>query len=278
MENRKLFADLHAHTTASDGTLSPKELIQWFKRRGLAACAVSDHDTTAGLAESAAAAAELGIELVPGVEINTDWNGAEVHVLGYFFDPENAEFQGLLQRMRDGRARRGEQMVRQLQAAGIPIEWERVLAYAAGGSIGRPHVGRALVDCGAAASLEEAFERYLAKGRPGYAPRPKLDPADAVRAIRQAGGAAVLAHPGLIGPSFAELLPGLVEAGLQGLEVYHPSHDSGTSRNLLHIAQARGLIATGGSDYHGPNWDRGDIEACRVPYAVVEKLRETVTA
>lgn len=246
-------------------------MIQAQKVR-LAAVGISDHDTAGGLAGAIEAGRDLGIEVVPGVEINTDSLGVEVHVLGYYFDRSDGDFLDLLRRLRDGRAARGEEMVRRLRRAGLDISWDRVLEIAGGGSVGRPHVARALEEAGYVASTSEAFDRWLVPGKRGYVERYKLSPADAVRAVRRAGGVPVLAHPGLVGRD--EIIPDLVEAGLMGLEVYHPDHGAVAVRRYGRLAGEMGLIATGGSDFHGPGGSHPwKIGHCAVDYEAVEKLK-----
>lgn len=263
-------ADLHAHTTASDGSLNPAELVAAARRAGLAAIGVCDHDTLAGLPEAAAAAEAAGIELVPGVEINTDAAGAEIHVLGYYVGPGTA-LDELLSRLRESRERRGRQMVDQLAAAGAPVRWERVVELA-GGAIGRPHVARALVEAGHARDVPQAFKRFLLPGCPGYVPRFKLHPAEAVAAIRNAGGVPVLAHPGLIQADVPALVAELVRAGLRGIEAYYPEHGGAAVRDYLALADRYGLLPTGGSDFHGPGAGRSQLGAATVPVSTVRAL------
>lgn len=264
-------ADLHAHSTASDGVLSPAELVRAAAAVGLTALALTDHDSTAGVAEAAAAAAQAGLRLVPGVELSTDAIGREVHILGYFC-AGRAPLEELLAEMRAARRRRLEQMVERLRAAGLPVALERVLALAGAGAPGRAHVARALVEAGCAASVEEAFDRYLLPGRPGYVPRRKLHPGEAVRAVIAAGGVAVLAHPGLVGDD--GVLPELLAAGLGGIEVHYPAHTAAQVAHYARLAEELGLIATGGSDFHGRGERWGDLGSVTVPAAVVDRLEE----
>jgi 3',5'-nucleoside bisphosphate phosphatase len=241
--------DLHTHSTASDGLLSPTELIRAAHEAGVNVLALTDHDSTDGVAEAMAAAAPLGIKVIPGVEINTDFGGGgEAHVLGYFPRWREEAFQEALRRRRDAREIRGRQMVERLQKTGLPITWEMVRRYA-NGAVGRPHVAAALIEIGAATSVEDAFERYLSRGKPGYVPRAPFTPQDAIALIHSAGGVASLAHPLWIA-DFA--LPPLVAAGLDGLEVYYGEYGPHEVERLHEIADQWGLIPTGGSDYHGP--------------------------
>ncbi|MER3460489.1 MAG: hypothetical protein C4303_04910, partial [candidate division GAL15 bacterium] len=187
-------ADLHTHTTASDGTLSPRELVREACAAGLKVLALTDHDTTEGIREAQGEAARLGIELIPGVELSTHVPGSEVHILGYFVDWHEQQLAGLLRRLRKGRVNRAREMVRRLNQLGVPLTFEDVARHA-DGAVGRPHVARALVAGGYVASFEEAFTRYLARGRPAYVERERFTPEEAVQVILQAGGVPVFAHP-----------------------------------------------------------------------------------
>jgi 3',5'-nucleoside bisphosphate phosphatase len=267
-------ADLHSHTTASDGTLRPAEHVRWAAAQdGLAAIAVTDHDTIDGLTEAEAAAPEAGITLVPGVELSAEVPNAEVHVLGYYFDPHDGPLVDLLRRMREGRRLRAERAVSQLVRLGLTrVSVERVLKLG-GETIGRPHLAAHLVELGYALSLRDAFDRYLARGRPGYVPRPKLTPEEAIRAILEAEGVPVLAHPGLIGNE--AWVRRAVEAGVRGLEAYHTDHSPAQAAGYARQAREAGLIWTGGSDTHGPAGGRTVLPgSTAVPVEVVEQLQE----
>ncbi len=240
--------------------------------RGVATLALTDHDTTDGVADAVEAGHRCGVDVLPGVEINTDVGPHEVHVLGYFVDHGRASFQAFLREMRDGRVARAHAMVRRLRELGAPVAWERVQAIAAGAAVGRPHVARALVEAGRVATVQEAFERYLGRSGPAYAPRPKLTPEDAVTRILDAGGVPVLAHPGWpqSGP-IIDRVPQLVAHGLAGIEVYYPDHSEAMVARYLDVARRYGLVATGGTDYHGGGM------ATRVPIGSVPVPPETVT-
>lgn len=243
--------DLHAHSTASDGLLPPAQLVALAGERGLRVLALTDHDTIAGLAAATSAAADVGLRLIPGVELSTHVEAGEVHILGYFIDPADPALSQALARFRAARAGRAETIVARLAAAGVPIAYARVLELAGGGAIGRPHVARALVEAGHAASINDAFERYLVRGRPGYVERYRLTPPDAARLIRAAGGVPVLAHPHSVADLDATL-PALLAAGLGGLECYYGDYDEPRKRDLLALAARHGLVPTGGTDFHGP--------------------------
>lgn len=265
-------ADLHNHTTASDGTLSPAELVRRAKAAGLHFVGVTDHDTTAGLAEAAEAAGIEGIGVVPGVELSTDATGREVHILGYFCRTADSPLADLMEEMRTARRRRVEQIIGRLCEAGIPVSADRVLALAGGGVAGRPHVARALVEQGLAEDINDAFQRFLVRGRPGYVPRRKLHPVEAVRLVRQAGGVAALAHPGLMGGD--EVIGELLAAGLQAIEVYYPEHTPYQVKRYADLARAHGLIVTGGSDFHGDGERPANVGSVTVDDGTVEQLAE----
>jgi predicted metal-dependent phosphoesterase TrpH len=242
--------DLHTHSTASDGLLTPAQLVALAAERGLRTLALTDHDTVAGIPEASAAASAAALRFVPGVELSTHVESGEVHMLGYFIDTADPALREALTGFRAARAGRAEGMVARLGAAGAPIALDRVHAFAGGGSIGRPHVARALVEAGHAASINEAFERWLVRGRPGYVERFRLTPPDAIRLIRASGGVPVLAHPHSV-DDLPGLLPRLLEAGLAGLECYYGDYDEPRKRDYLALAKRHGLVATGGTDYHG---------------------------
>jgi 3',5'-nucleoside bisphosphate phosphatase len=243
--------DLHSHTTASDGTLAPRELVRLAARHGVRVLAVTDHDSTGGLAEAMDEAKSLPpLEVVPGLEINRDVAGAEVHVLGYCVDWEAAWFQEFLGAQREERRQRVYRIAARLAELGMPIDPEDVFALVKEGSAGRPHVAQAMVDRGYVKSVREAFDRYLSMNGPANVPRRRFTPAEAVGVIRRARGVPVLAHPGLANRD--ELIPELVEAGLLGLEAFYPEHSAGQITAYREMCACLGLIATGGSDFHGP--------------------------
>lgn len=271
--------DLHTHSTASDGLYPPGTLVALARDAGLRVIGLVDHDTTAGLATAMAAGERLGVTVIPGIEINTDLPGqrAEAHMLGYFIDFEQPEFQRSLSVLREARALRGQRMVQRLRDLGLDVTWERVRELA-DGAVGRPHVARALLEKGYVTSVSDAFDRYIGPGRPAYIPRYKLAPQDAVRLIRSVLGVPALAHPAYITGLEDELVPSLVAAGLQGLECYYGQYDAATVERLLAVADTRGLIPTGGSDYHGPNMHPTTLGGRYVPLVAVERLRAQAVA
>jgi hypothetical protein len=250
--------DLHTHSNRSDGTFTPSEVVRTAAERHLDVVALVDHDTTDGLDEALAAGRELGVEVVPGVEFSAEHERTSVHVLCYFMDVANPDFQAELRRLRDDRFRRGEMMVEKLQALGLPISFDRVREIAAGGNIVRPHVAQAMVEAGVVGSEEEAFERWIADGRPAHVPKHALEPLDALALIRAAGGLCVLAHPGMWGDQSEvpqELIEAMAGAGMAGLEVDHTDHTPEQRARYRAMAERLGLVPTGGSDCHGTRYD-----------------------
>lgn len=269
------YVDLHMHTTASDGVYGPTDLMRRCKELGLRAVALTDHDTTDGIEEAHAAARNLDLEFIPGIEINTDVSGGEVHVLGYFIELQRPEFQAMIKVLRDARERRGQRMVELLNEEGIAVEWDRVREIAQG-SVGRPHVAKALLEAGYVQTIGEAFDKYIGTGKPAYVPRYKLTPEDAVRLIASANGLPVIAHP-IDLPGLTELrewLPGLKEAGMVGLETYYGPYTPEQEQELLKLAHEYDLIPTGGTDFHGPNIHPTPLGGRYVPYEAVQQLKE----
>ncbi len=264
--------DLHTHTAASDGTFTPRELVREAARRGLRVLAVTDHDSTEGLAEAMdEAARHQPLQIVPGIEINCDVAGAEIHILGYYADYEAPWFQDFCRAQRQERRARVHRITSRLAELGMPIDPEEIFALVREGSAGRPHVAQAMVRHGYVKSVREAFDKYLASGRPAYVPRKKLTPEDAVRLIRKAGGVPVFAHPGLSDRD--EMIPGLITAGLMGLECYYSEHSAAQAGGYLQLCQDQGLVATGGSDFHGPKVRAATLGVPAVPMAAWEGLK-----
>jgi len=243
-------ADLHLHTTASDGRLEPAEIVSLAVKVGLDVIAVTDHDTVDGIAPALAAAEAFpSLTVIPGVEINTDVERGEVHVLGYFIQYTDHKLAVILRKLRSSRRERARKMVAKLDRLGMNIDWQRVCELAQGGSICRPHIAQALLEGGYVSSEKEAFEKYIGHGGPAYVERYKLLPVEAVKLIMEARGLAVLAHPADI-DNLSELIPELKAAGLAGIEVYYRDYAPEVSNGLLKIAEQFSLIPTGGSDYH----------------------------
>jgi predicted metal-dependent phosphoesterase TrpH len=249
--------DLHCHTTASDGSSTPESLIEEAAAAGVHTLAVTDHDTTAALATAARAAAQAGLTFVPGIEITAVLDGRDVHVLGYFIDAADPALAVFLEHQRAIRRDRAQAIVQRLADAGVSIDAESVLARAdrqPGRSIGRPALAAALVAAGQAASIAEAFDRFLLEGRPGFVERQGPSPEAVVAEICRIGGVAAVAHPGKLGRD--DLIAPMVEAGMSAIEVFHPDHTGADVARYLATAEAHGLVVTGGSDYHGPDTPR----------------------
>ena len=270
-------ADLHCHTTKSDGTFTPTELVEEAARRGLAAIAITDHDSVDGIEEALGAAKRTQVRVVPGVEISTDVDDGEVHILGFCMDYKDEGLLALLERQRESRMRRVEQMIRKLAVLGISLNMEDVLEHAGEGAVGRPHIAAAMVSAGYVLTWDEAFAHYIGFHAPAYVRRSKLTPYEAIEAILAARGVPVLAHPGLADKD--EMIPGLVECGLGGIEAFYPHHTPAQQERYERIADEYGLIATGGSDCHGPLSQSGVVlGAATTDYEVVLSLYERARA
>jgi hypothetical protein len=263
--------ELHAHTTCSDGLLTPSALVEYALARGLRALAVTDHDTVRGHAEAAQRGRELGVEVIPGIEATCDLAGEEVHILGFFVESSSKALAEAFARLRARRIARMHEMAAKLRALGVAVDAAEVMSRE-GASFGRPHLARALVQAGHVASVDEAFQRYLAEGRPAFAPKALLPSADAIAAIRAARGVAVIAHPGRyrVPPDLARL----VEMGLGGVETYYPTHTGEQVARYEAEARRLGIVATGGADYHGDPGRRPDLGGQPMPADVLDKLRK----
>ncbi|MFZ0828265.1 MAG: PHP domain-containing protein [Verrucomicrobiia bacterium] len=268
------FADLHLHTHFSDGTFSPEELTGHAQRLGFGALALTDHDSVEGCARMAAACHAAGIEFIPGTELTAEHNDTELHILGYFLDTQNQTLLVELSQFQSVRQNRIREMVARLNALNIPLEAETVFALANCKSPGRPHVARALVKAGLVKNLDEAFERYLKKNRPAWVPKAKMSALEGIELIHQAGGLAVMAHPGLNRTD--EIIPALVDAGLDGIECFHTKHSAALSERYLEIADKFHLLVTGGSDCHGFSKGKPLIGNVKLPYEHVERLKAKV--
>lgn len=260
--------DLHAHSTASDGTAEPGTIPAIAAAAGVAAIALTDHDSINGVAAAMAAAASARIRLVPGVELSATEDGYEVHVLGLHIDV-NGHLETALEKFRTERAERAALMVARLTALGVQISFADVEREAAGGAIGRPHVARALVAIGECESLRDAFDRYLGFGRAAFVPKPKMSVREAVELIHAAGGLAIWAHPGQEGR--LERIERFARSGMDGVEVRHPSHSDDDARRLLSICEHLKLVPSGGSDWHGGAAGRRTLGAMQVPFEWLER-------
>ncbi|TAL00990.1 MAG: PHP domain-containing protein [Verrucomicrobia bacterium] len=268
------FADLHLHTNFSDGTYTPEELVAHAARCKLAAISLTDHDTVEGCARAAAACAAAGIEFITGAELTTEQDDNELHMLAYFVDTSHERLLKETGKFQIIRQNRIHEMCTRLNELKIPLQAEAVFTLANCKSPGRPHVARALVQAKLCSSLDEAFERFLKKGRPAWVPKAKMSAVDAIQLVHEAGGLAVMAHPGLNRNDDA--IPALVEAGLDGIECFHTKHTTRMAERYLMIADQHHLLVTGGSDCHGQSKGKPLIGTVKLPYQHVEKLKEKI--
>lgn len=267
--------DLHVHTTASDGTYTPSEVVTAALELGLTAVAITDHDSVAGIDEALRASSGTALHLIPGVELSVlGPDGSDAHLLGFYVDHTAQSFVRQLATLRDARLARAAEMVERLRAAGHTLDFDHVSRHAGKGAVGRVHVARALVDAGSVASVEEAFSRLIGRQGPFYVHKTTLAPGEALQLIHAAGGVAVLAHPGVSGEGALETL---FDLGLDGIEAYHAEHDQAQVRFYRELAARRGLIVTGGSDFHGPNMRSSMLGAGHCPPEAVEALRMRAT-
>ncbi len=265
------FADLHLHTSLSDGTLSVEELIQLSKRKGLRCISITDHDNLESYKLAIGPAEEADIELIPGIEVSAVWQGKDIHILGYFCDPTNLAMNMELEESGKQRVTRIRAIIKKLNTLGVDITFEKVLSYCKGPVIGRPHVAMSLVDEEYVSSFSEAFTKYLGEGCIAFVEKKGLNPQQTIRLIENAGGIAVLAHPYKTGAD--TLIPDLVEWGLKGIETYSPSQKGSAGRKYRDIALRYNLVGTGGSDFHTEGGPSGP-NCMKIPYSVVEELRE----
>ncbi|MDT7041936.1 PHP domain-containing protein [Candidatus Nitronereus thalassa] len=275
--------DLHLHTTYSDGSHSPAEVIQFAHEAGVTALAITDHDTVDGLPEAITAALDKGIKVIPGIELSSRFEGQDTHILGYFFDWQDGTFQTRLTEQQENREQRNPRVVDKLNQLGLELTYEEVKAMAGTGSIGRPHIANVLVAKGYVSSTKEAFDRYLADGASAYVERESPDTREAIAWIREAGGVPVLAHPHWTkrkGPELIEMCRTLKEAGLMGIEVFYSTHSKRQTSEFLELARKLDLLMTGGSDFHGTakpgiyvGRGKGDL---KVTEKLLEPLRKKV--
>jgi len=263
-------ADLHVHSTASDGTATPSELVLLALARGVDVLAIADHDSVSGLAEAQAAAEGSGLTLIPAVELSAVSDGVDVHILAYFVDPHDERLLAELVDLRAARLRRAQSMVAALSAAGYAVDIDEVLALSDGGAVGRSHVARALVGSGAAESVSDAFQRLIGRGMPFYVPKDSKSPETVISAMRELGAIPVLAHPGVTRAD--ALVPALADAGLLGIEAYHADHTAEQRIAYARLASELGLLVTGGTDYHGAAAPNPQLGAVDVPEAAVRAL------
>lgn len=268
------FADLHLHTFFSDGTFSPEELAGHGARLGFAAMALTDHDSVEGCARMTVACDAAGIEFIPGTELTAELGDIELHLLGYFLDTHNEKLLTEIAKFQIVRQNRIHEMVAAINKMGVALQVESVFALANCKSPGRPHVARAMVKAGLVRNLDEAFERFLKKGRPAWIPKAKMSALEGIELIHQAGGLAVMAHPGLNRTD--EIIPALVEAGMDGIECFHTKHSTAMAERYLMIADKHHLLVTGGSDCHGFSKLKPLIGTVKLPYEHVEQMKAKI--
>ncbi|MGD0153432.1 MAG: PHP domain-containing protein [Thermacetogeniaceae bacterium] len=264
-------ADLHIHSTASDGRWTPGEIVQQAQAIGLGAISLTDHDTVDGIEPARQAAGSGGLEVIPGIELNTDLAGREIHILGYYIDLSSKRLADTLATLRSARENRALMIIDRLARLGIRIDYGHLQRVAGRATIGRPHIAQVMCEEGYVSSVAEAFERYLGNGKSAYIGHHKLDPFMAIEEILNAGGVPVMAHPGLARKD--DLIPEFVSHGLQGIEVFYPFHTPEDTARYQQICQADHLIMTGGTDYHGPGYRYPALGTVAVPDQVVEELK-----
>jgi predicted metal-dependent phosphoesterase TrpH len=265
--------DLHIHTTASDGVFTPSEVVQIALERSLSIIAITDHDSVDGVVPAMQAAHRLPLEVIPGIEMGIENGPRDIHVLGYGLDPRDVKLNKRLRQMRDYRYHRMEEMVAKLNAHGVPVTAKRIREIAAGDVIARPHIAQAIIEIGVVADMNEAFERFIGNDRPCYVPRLKMQPVEGIRLIHEAGGVAVVAHPGRYTDPLG-VVNEFVGYGIDGVEVYYPDNSSALRQDLHRLAAEHNLIVTGGCDFHRPASDGSLIMGCEdVPLSVVDNIQ-----
>ena len=275
------YVDLHLHTTASDGVMSPSEIVRYAKTKGLQAIAITDHDTIQGLEEGLIEGEKIGLEVIPGIEISAEHFSGSMHLLGFFIDHHNPLLSGKLEYLQKARAERNPKIVEKLNRLGIKITYEEVVEASGGGQIGRPHFAQVLMGKKYVRGFQEAFDRFLKKGAPAYVDKLRFTAEEALHFINEAKGIAVLAHPNTLHmegySELDKLVLRLIEKGLKGLEVYYPEHSPLEVAHYKTLAERNGLLITGGTDYHGIEKNGLDIGVGRgetkIPYSIVEGLK-----
>ena len=278
------WVDLHLHTTASDGVLSPSEIVRYAKEQGLQAVAITDHDTIDGNAEALDEGAKLGLEVIAGVEISAQFDLGSMHILGFFIDIGNTALKERLSLLQETRAQRNPKMVEKLRKLGVNLTYDEILHASGGGQVGRPHFAQVLLTKGYVNTVQEAFDRYLGRGAPAYVDKFRFDPEEAMELIREAGGIPVLAHPFTLhipSPHQLDALLGeLAPLGLMGIEVFYPEHTKDQISFYKDLAQKHDLLVTGGSDYHGIEADKVEIGTrsrdMKLSYSMVEAMKEVL--
>ena len=269
------FADLHLHTNFSDGTYSPQELLEETQKAGLSAIAVVDHDTVEGLQPTIEIAKTKNIEVIPGIELSSEYENLEIHILGYFIDYRNGQFLSKLESLKKNRRERIYKMTEKLKILGLDLNPEAVFTLAGNGTVGRLHVARALVAEGFVKTIFEAFKKYIGDKGPAYVLGFRFSVQEAINLIKDAGGLSVLAHPYILNND--ELIPEFVKFGIRGLEIYYPEHSQSMVNFYLAMAKKHNLLVTGGSDCHGNAKTDVRIGSIKIPYELVEELKEAIS-
>ena len=275
--------DLHLHTTASDGVMTPSQIVNYAKSKGLVAIAITDHDTIEGLEEGLLEGERIGLEVIPGIEISAEHSPGSMHLLGFLIDVNHPILKERLEYLQRARAERNPRMAEKLNKLGINITFDEVLKVSGGGQVGRPHFAQVLIEKGYVRSFQEAFDRFLKKGAPAYVEKMRFSAEESIHFINEANGVAVLAHPNTLqlnGYSELEnLILRLVKKGLRGIEAYYPEHSALEVAQYKTLAERHGLLVTGGTDYHGIEKNGLDIGVgrgeMRLPYSIVENLKAT---
>jgi predicted metal-dependent phosphoesterase TrpH len=275
------YVDLHLHTTASDGVLSPSGVVRYAKAKGLQAIAITDHDTIEGCEEGLSEGERIGFEVIPGIEISAEYSSGSMHILGFFLDIHHPLLNERLEYLQKARAERNPKMVARLNQLGIEVTYEEVLKASGGGQVGRPHFANVLLEKKVVKSFQEAFDRFLKKGAPAYVDKFRFTSKEALHFINEAGGVAVLAHPNTLGVNgyseLEKLIVRLADEGLKGIEVYYPEHSAVEVAQYKTLADRYSLVSTGGTDYHGIEKNELDIGVGRgemkLPYSIVEKIK-----
>ena len=269
------YADLHTHTTHSDGTRSSREVVDVARANGIQIVCISDHDNLGAYFESKVYADSRGVQLVPGVELSCEYEGHDIHILAYAFDPVDDRIDERLQSFRTTRAARGKRMIDRLSELGFKVDHARVQELAAGGAMGRPHVARALVENGYVKSVAEAFDKLIGTNKPAYVPKERFQISEAVTLIHSAGGVLSVAHPTLY-PDHERIVPQLLDAGVDAIEVMHPDVDEHNRDMYMNLARFKGKFVTGGSDDHGTVKEKETLGTIRVPENLIRPILERV--
>jgi predicted metal-dependent phosphoesterase TrpH len=265
-------ADLHLHTNRSDGLLSPTEVIERAAAVGIKVVSITDHDEICALDEACRLGEKLGVEVLVGVELSSSFNGRDLHLLGYLFDPNHPRLVDYLEFFRAERVRRTEKILDRLKELGMPLSLDDVLRSAGSGSVGRPHIADALVKAGYVSTFQEAFNRFLADDQPAFVPKFKISPKEAIELVHEAGGVASIAHPGL--DLTDDVLGAVIEVGADAIEIVHPQHNAAQQAHYRAIARAHGLLETGGSDFHGGRKGDDVLGKYNISLDAVERLKE----